>query len=221
MGPRNIARVASESWSTPWDIGAGREPSRRAGRLRGVSEPGGSQSGEMVDPAGPQTRVRVLQDSWSNPQAHDQSASRPGVLVIPGGPWVRSPGLGGRHRGLRDTGPRGPGMLVDTAGPGTWSRVARESWLTPRALGTRPESPGSACRTQGLTEPGSSPPGQLLDTAGPRTRARVAQECTSTVQDHGPRPESPGAAGRPRGPWDMGPIRPAQMVDSAGLQNRA
>ena len=186
----------------------------RAGRHRGTSVPAVSPPGGLVVLAGYRSRAGVTRERWSTLRVlrHECESSRTaGRTPRPTtrarvaqecwsspedlGTGHESPGLGGRHRGLRDTGPSGPGMLVDTAGPGTWSRVARDSWLTPRALGTRPESPGSACRTHGLSEPGSSPPGQLVDTAGPRTRARVARECTSTVQDLGPRPESPGAAG--------------------------
>ena len=41
----------------------------------------------------------------------------------------------GQHRGPSDTSPSHPGELIDPAGPRTCSRVARESWSTPQALG--------------------------------------------------------------------------------------
>ncbi|RKM63974.1 hypothetical protein C0215_19520, partial [Clostridioides difficile] len=67
-GPRNRARVARESWWTPCALGEECESPGRAGRLRGLKEPGASRPGELVDPAGPRNRAREDWDSWSTPQ---------------------------------------------------------------------------------------------------------------------------------------------------------
>ena len=104
-GPRERARIAQESSSTPRTIGPERDSPGRACRNRN---------------RGPSTRARVPRDSWSTPHAL--------------GPGPESPGGAGRHLGPSVTAPSRPGHLVDTARPRVQSRVTRDAWSTPRSL---------------------------------------------------------------------------------------
>ena len=67
-GPRTLTGVTWDSWSTLWALRPGPESRRRADRPRGLSEPGTSCPGVLVDTAGPRTRARVSRVCWSTPQ---------------------------------------------------------------------------------------------------------------------------------------------------------
>ena len=65
-----------DSWSTPRALGPGHESPGTACRPRRPTLKGPCLPGELVDIAGPQTRVRVTQDSWSTPRdlGHDHNS---------------------------------------------------------------------------------------------------------------------------------------------------
>ena len=112
--------VAQDSRSTPQSLGPGPESPGTAGRHRGSSDP-----------------ARVPRDSWSNPWAIRHGTD--------------SPRTAGRPRRISGTGPscpgvlvysaghrpehKSPGMLVNTAGPRTQTRVARGMRSSPHGLG--------------------------------------------------------------------------------------
>ena len=94
----------------------------RAGQLRGPLDPGprgldrrSTTKALGLRPWSPGTVVE--------PVGRRTSADSPRLLVDPAGPWAWSESLGtaGGHRGSLGTGLRGPGRLVDTAGPPTRS----------------------------------------------------------------------------------------------------
>ena len=125
-------------------------------------------------------------------------------------------------------------MLYDIAGHRAQSRVTRDRWSTPRALGLKPESPRISDRNHGPSDTGPSGPGQmvdrgprnpgpsrprpLVDPGGPRTQVLDGRDSGWTPQDLGPVPESPWTAGRPRGPSDKGPNHTGQLVYPAGTR---
>ena len=172
---RTRDRFNQYSWSTPGyldaapsrpgglvestDPGTQRESPGSAGQHCGPSDQGPSHPGQEVDPAGPQPRGRVVQDSCSTPRAHQQ---RPD-----------SPGSAGRHCGPSDGGQGHKGLLVDTTGTWTLARVTWDSWSTLKALGQGPESPGRAGRLCGHLDMVPNRPGKLVDPAGPETRSRI------------------------------------------------
>ena len=86
---------------------------------------------------------------------------------------AKLPGTSGRHRG-----------------PWTLSRVNRESWSTPWALGPGPKSPGTSGRTRRPSDPVSNHLGKLVDTARTRTQARLVQQSGSKPRSLGPGHES-------------------------------
>ena len=153
VGPRTRARPSRDSWSSPQDLRHGPECPRTAGRARRTS-----------------STARVTWDSWSTPRALRPLSEWPGKSGRRGRHW--NPGLG---RPGHRTGPRFPGQLVDSAAPRIQSRVARECWSTPRALGHWPQSPEISGVPRGASEPGASRPGQLDNPAGHRTRGRVTR----------------------------------------------
>ena len=154
---RSRAQVARDSWSTPRALGPERESSGRVGRLRGSSDMAPSRPGELFDTACSGTWPQVPRDMWSSPRAigaGSESSGTVGRPWRPSGPsriaWENwsttrafrheheSLGRAGRHRGPLDRGPSHPPELVDPAGYRSRVRVTRESWSTPRALGTGP-----------------------------------------------------------------------------------
>ena len=72
--------------------------------------------------------------------------------------------------------PSHPAELVNTTGPRTQSRVMRDIWLTPRALGPGSESPGTAGRPRRHSITGPSTPGCLVNTEVPSTGSQFAQD---------------------------------------------
>ena len=90
-GPSGTVRVAKESWSTVRTIGPERNRPGRAGRTVLPSDPSASRPGELVDPAGPLTRVRFDRHSCSTPRDVGAVPSRAGHLVVPAVPrtWAR------------------------------------------------------------------------------------------------------------------------------------
>ncbi|RKM63581.1 hypothetical protein C0215_19820, partial [Clostridioides difficile] len=78
-----------------------------------------------------------------------------------------SPSTADQHCGPSDMGANRPGHLVDTSGPQTRARVARDSWSTPRDHRPVPESTGTACQHSGASDPSGSHPGPLFFHRGP------------------------------------------------------
>ena len=208
-----------------------------AGGHRGPSGTGLRRPGRLVDTAGPLTRPRGSQDSWSN------------TLALQNG--FTSPGKAGRLLSSLDSGPSSPEQMVEPTGPWTRARFSRECWSTPRALdpgpkslekscstpralgpkrewpgtagrpagiGTEQESPGKARRPRGPSDPSASVQGQLVDTTGPWVRARFPRDSQSTSQALGPGPKKPGTACRPRRHLDLGRSRPGHLLHPVGLQ---
>ena len=187
--PRAWDLVPRDSWSTLRALGPKRDWPGTAGRPSGTSGTGPSHPGqvvdrgtsdqytscpgELVDTAGPREPARVARDSWLIPGALGPKRELPGTAVRHPGPRARSesPGRAGGHCGPSGTGRRGPGKLVDTAGPPTKSRVPRDSRSNPQALGPGPETPGTAGRICGPLDRSTRRPGGLLEPAGPRTWA--------------------------------------------------
>ena len=97
-----------------------------------------------MEPAGPRTKPRVTQDSWSSPQAH--------------GFELESPGTAGRHREPSDPGPSRLGPLVEPMGLRIRAQVTWDSWLTPQALGQGPELPQRAVPPRGPSDPSAIHP---------------------------------------------------------------
>ena len=164
-GTRNWARVTRDSWSTPQALGPRPESCGAAGRPGGPLDPRPSHPGSLLKPVGPRTWDRVARESWLNPQAV--------------GPGHETFGTADRTHGTSGTGPSRPGPQVELKGlrtrarvildfwstPGalTQARDARESCLTPRALGHGPESPGTASRIRGPSGTALSRQGQLVN----------------------------------------------------------
>ena len=83
--PRVQSPFAEDRWSTPRALGHGPELPRTPVRQRGMSyqgrirpgqlvdhghsDPDQSHLGQLVNPAGPRTLLRVVLDSWSTPRA--------------------------------------------------------------------------------------------------------------------------------------------------------
>ena len=104
--PRTRAKVAREGLSTPEGLGprpkssgtAGqtRRPSTQArgpgtaGRHRGPSDLGPKRNGQLVEPAGPRPRARVLRDSWSTTQVLGPGPKYPGQVLDPAGTRTRA-----------------------------------------------------------------------------------------------------------------------------------
>lgn len=176
------------------------------GRHQGLSDPGPSRPGQLVEHAGLWTRAQNVRDIWWNPRA-----------IGPGPKWR---GTVGRPCWPLDLGPSHAGQLLNpmgirarvrvaqdtwsTVGPQTRTRVAPEIWSTPRALGQGPESLGTAGRSWGHSDPIASPPGHW-----------------STPKSFGPGPQSSGTAGRNRWPLDPGLKRAGYLVVPAGHRTRA
>ena len=146
-GPRSRAGVARNIWFTLRGLGHGPDSPGTPARTRGTSDLNSSHLGELVDTTGPRPRARVPRDSWSTTDAwstqlalglkhewpvragrprwpFETGASHLGELVDPTGPWKRA---------------RVPRESSSTEGPRTSTRVARDSWLTTRALVHGPE----------------------------------------------------------------------------------
>ena len=169
-----------------------------AGRQRGLSHPGPSRGGQLVDPAGPWTYARIPRDCWSTPQAIGSERESQWTQQVHG-PMPEYPGTAGRPHGPLDLSTIRLGELFD-----------------PRALGHRPELPGTAGRHRGPSGPGLSRPGRLIDPAGLLTSSRVSWGSCSTPRALGPGPEWPVTAGQPRKVSDKDPRRPGQLIDPAG-----
>ena len=103
----------------------------------------------------------------------------------------------GRTRGALDASARGPGELVQPAGPQSRARMAQEIWWTRGASGTAP-----------------SRLWDLVDPAVPQNRARVAKDIGSNSRALEPERESPGTAFRPLGPSDRSASRQGELVDT-------
>ena len=115
-------------------------------------------------------------------------------------------------------------------------RVARNTWLSPRDLGTGPESrdrwstpwdighgtkaPGTADRLRALGH-GPETPGKVGQTCGPSDPAPSPPGELVDPRDLRPVPESRRTAGQPRGSSDNGPSHAGLLVDTAGHQTRA
>ena len=224
-GTRTRSRFDLESWSTPRALQNRPEYPGAAGPRCGPSEPGTGHVGQLVDPAAPRTWAGVPRDHWLNPRASEQSASHPGQLEVPTGSravarvvryiwstlwvlghWTESPRTAGRPRGHSDTGPRAShtGQMIDPVGPRIRARVARDSWLTPRAHRHRPNSPGTADRTHGHSDPGPSTRGSW---SNPRALRHGLQ--------------SSSTAGRHPGNLDTCASRPGELVNTTGTKTRA
>ena len=165
------------------------------GRRCRHSDPGPSHPGQMVEPASPRTRSRVVRDKWTlHELGHGRESLR--QLVDPAvprtmarvardswwtpqdfGPGPVSPGTAGRPGSPSDQGLNCPGQLVDTAGPLEQAQFSRDSWSTPPALGQGPKSPGTDVPPHRPWDRRPSRPGNLIYT-------------TAKVHCH----ESPGSA---------------------------
>ena len=135
-GPRSRAGVSSDIWFTPLGLRHGPNSPGKPGRPRRTSDQNSCHRGELVDTTGHQPRARVTRDSWSTTDAWSTQRAL--------GPKHEWPVTAGRPRGTSLPGPSRPGQLVDTSGPRTQLRVARESCSTPQVLGAGPESPGTS-----------------------------------------------------------------------------
>ena len=71
---------------TLWALGHWPESTGTAGRHRGLSEPGVSPPGQLVNTAGPRTLARVNRDSWRHRGLSEPGASPLGQLVDPASP---------------------------------------------------------------------------------------------------------------------------------------
>ena len=151
-----------------------------------------NRPGLLVDPAESRSRARVTREGSLIPWALGQ--------------WCESPGTVGLYCGPTGTGPILPGQLVDTEGPRTRTRVARDR-----------------CSTPGASAPGPSCPGKLVATPGPCSLSRVSWERWSTPQTLGPGTRTPVTAGRPRGTWhkSRSASHPGQVVDPAEPRARS
>ena len=185
MGPLTQARVARDTWSTPWpsDLGRSRPghlidtvgPQTRAlvpgtaGRPPGPSDPGPRGPGELADPAGTRTWDHVARDIWSTPRALGPKRESPRTAhghcrpSGPGqtyGPSYTGPSRLGQlvHGGRSDPGSSRPGPLVVPGGARTQARDAQDSWSTPRAVRTRHESPARGGQTRVPSNTGPSLP---------------------------------------------------------------
>ena len=161
-GPSEQGPTRLDSWSKLRALRPKHEWPRRAVRARRPSEPARINPGELIDTTGPRPRARVPRDSWSTTDAwstqlalglkhewpvragrprwpFETGASHLGELVDPTGPWKRA---------------RVPRESSSTEGPRTSTRVARDSWLTPRALVHGPESPRRPGRPRGHSDLG-------------------------------------------------------------------
>ena len=154
----------------PCSLGLGPRSQGTAGRARASSDPGPSHPGLLVYTVGPRTGTQVTWDSWLTPQALGPDHKWPGRAGRPCGPSDPCPSCPAQ---LVDTaGPRSraclPGQLVNPAGPQTRARVARDCWLTLRALGRGPKSPRSDGRPCRSWDMGRCPPRPLVDPTDPR-----------------------------------------------------
>ena len=196
-GPRTHARVARECWSTPGTLG----PSASSlGQLFSTAAPSTVQSGSgcwlkpwslrhgpespecLVDHADPRTRSLVSRERGRHRAHSDTGPIHPGQLINPVGARTkaRAAVIAGRPHGPSETSASPPGQLVDTEGPRTGTRVTRDSWSTPQALGCKhvwTARAGPPCRP---SEPVRSPLGQLYDPVGPRIRTGVARDSWAT-----------------------------------------
>ena len=166
-GPRNRARVTRESWWTPCALGEECESPGRAGRLRGLKEPGASRPGELVDTAGPRIHADVLLECWSSPRdlGHVPELPRTSVDAAALGPRCELSWTAGQPQGISDPCLSRPGQLVYPAGPRTRVRVSWDSWSSPHALGPGLEPPGTAGRPRRPSDPGPSRMGLMVDLA--------------------------------------------------------
>ena len=154
-----------------------------AGRPRGTSckSLSVSRPGQVVDPAeprvrpriiwdscsnrGPRTRVRDAQDSWSTPRALRH--------------WPVTSGSAGQHRGPSNPSPSHPGQQIDGAGARTRVQNAQGRRSTLRDMELVSESPERAGRPCGPNDTSVSRPKLLVDPTESWSRARVAREGSS------------------------------------------
>ena len=190
---------------------------------RGPSDPVMSRLGPLVEPWGFRRKRKTPRTSGLTRRPSDSGLNPSGQQVTLGaiGTEGDSPQRAGQSHGSLDTGPGGPGLLVDTVGPRSQVRVTRDSWSTPRALTPKHEMPGTADPTREPSDMGPSLPGQLVDTARLRAWARVPQDSLSTPQALGPGPESPGTVDRTCVYSARGPSQAGELVDSAGHRTQA
>ena len=101
-GPRTLAFVTWDSWSTLPAVGHEAESPRRAGRPPGHSDTITRCPGQLVEPAGSRTMARGARPIWSTPRSF--------------GPGPESPRTAGRS--CRPSNPcySRPGQLVNSAG---------------------------------------------------------------------------------------------------------
>ena len=213
-GTRTRARVARDSWSTPWPLGSGNEPSGTAGRRHGHSHQIASRPGELVDTAGPRIHADVLLECWSSPRdlGHVPELPRTSVDAAALGPRCELSWTAGQPQGSSDPCLSRPGQLVYPAGPRTRVRVSRDSWSSPHALGPGLEPPGTAGRHRGPSHAIASRLGEVADPTNPWTLAHVSQDSWSSLRAFGTWPESPWTAGQHRGPTGTGPSRLGELV---------
>lgn len=205
-GTRTRARVARDSWSTPWPLGSGNESSGTAGRRHGHSHQIASRPGELVDTAGPRIHADVLLECWSSPRdlGHVPELPRTSVDAAALGPRCELSWTAGQPQGISDPCLSRPGQLVDNEGPQNGALTTRESWSSMQNLGHGPELLGKPCRRCGPSYLGAIRPGQLVDRGGESDNARVTSESSLTPRALRTVPESPG-----------------QLVDTAGPRTRA
>ena len=130
----------------PWAVGHGPMTPGTTARACGTLDTGPSRPGELVYTAGPRARARVAWESLSTPRSLGPEPKSPRIAAparatsgtgpsLPG-QLVDAAAFGhvcetrrsvGRSRGPSDPGPRRQGQLVDTMGPWTLARIARES----------------------------------------------------------------------------------------------
>ena len=144
-GHRTQVRVALESCLTPQALEHGPRAHETCGRARGLSEPGASPLGQLVDRAGHRAQARLPGRAGQTRGPADPSTSGQGVLVDTAGlrtrlrvareclstswaigPGPESPGRAGQPRRHWNTAPGRPRHLVKPAGPQAWARVSRE-----------------------------------------------------------------------------------------------
>ena len=152
------------------------------------------------------TRTRITRESWSTPRACGHVPKSPRTAGRPMRPSDPSPSC---PRLLVEPGVLGqstshPWQLFNTAAPRARSGVARDYWLTPRALVPESELRRTAAQHCGPSDHGPSHPGELVDGAGPRARAQVPRDSWLTPQALGPGPEPSGSACRTHRITDMG-----------------
>ena len=164
VGHGTSVRVAWDCCSAPRANGHKCELPGSADRTRGPSDPGPSQPGHLVEPAGYRAHARAPRDCWSTPRPSDLYPSPLGHLVKPVGPrtqeevagragdpsgaWSRA-GIAGDiwlTRGPSDPCPSHQRYRVDLSGTQTRARIARDCWSTLWTLRSGLVSPGTGGR---------------------------------------------------------------------------